>query len=56
MRTMKQLREIATEILNLIKKRELTLEETFYVVEIVKYFGTYTKIKSDIEKELGRLT
>lgn len=56
MRTMKQLREISVEVLNLIKTKELTIEETFYVIELVRFFGIYTKIKADVEKELVRLT
>lgn len=58
MRTMKQLREIATKILNTIKDEKLTLEETYYVLELIRFFGVYGKIRTEfdswIKKELEK--
>ena len=50
MRTMKQLREVVTKVLNMIKDEKLTVEETIYVLECVKYLGWYVKIRGEVDK------
>lgn len=49
-KSMSELRLIAIDILEMIKEKKLTIEETFYVLNLVKFFGTYAKIKRDFEK------
>ncbi len=55
MRTMKQLRDIVADIMKIIKEKDLTLEETFYVLNMIRFLGMYMKIKADVMKGIEKL-
>lgn len=48
-KSLAELRLIAVDIINLTREKKLTLEETFYVLECVKFYGMYNKIKENLE-------
>ena len=50
MKTMEELRELSADIINLVQRNELTVEEGIFVIENAKFFLAMAKIVGDFDK------